>query len=153
AVRLPYPMVDNNTLQAGEYGGWLGGKYDPIVLRTPSGEPFGGVSRTLGSEGLNLGEIDVARSAERRRLLARLEHPICQPDDSENFDYFRDLAQDILLGSPVKRAYNLDDEPPQTCDLYGRHLGGQSLLLARRLTEVGVPVVQVCCAAGDLNGG
>src|SRR6185369_8678590 len=31
--------------------------------------------------------------------------------------------------------------------------GGQSLLLARRLTEAGVPVVQVCCAAGDLNGG
>ena len=36
---------------------------------------------------------------------------------------------------------------------YGDHIGGQSLLLARRLTEAGVPVVQVCCAAGDLNGG
>src|SRR5262245_56419003 len=30
AVRVPYPMVDNGTLQAGEYGGWLGVKYDPI---------------------------------------------------------------------------------------------------------------------------
>ena len=27
------------------------------------------------------------------------------------------------------------------------------MLLARRLTEVGVPIVQVCCSAGDLNGG
>ena len=27
------------------------------------------------------------------------------------------------------------------------------MLLARRLTEAGVPVVQVCCSAGDLNGG
>jgi len=27
------------------------------------------------------------------------------------------------------------------------------MLLARRLTEAGVPIVQVCCAAGDLNGG
>src|SRR5262249_56415891 len=27
------------------------------------------------------------------------------------------------------------------------------MLVARRLTEAGVPVVQVCCAAGDLNGG
>ena len=26
------------------------------------------------------------------------------------------------------------------------------MLLARRLTEAGVPIVQVCCAAGDLNG-
>jgi len=32
-------------------------------------------------------------------------------------------------------------------------LGGHSMLLARRLTEAGVPIVQVCCAAGDLNGG
>ncbi len=37
--------------------------------------------------------------------------------------------------------------------MYGKHLGGRSMLLARRLTEAGVPVVQVCCAAGDLNGG
>jgi uncharacterized protein (DUF1501 family) len=27
------------------------------------------------------------------------------------------------------------------------------MLLARRLVDAGVPVVQVCCAAGDLNGG
>lgn len=153
AVRLPYPMVDNGTLQAGEYGGWLGAKYDPIVVRTPSGEPYGGVSRTLGSEVLNLGEVDVQRTAERSGLLKALEHPICQPADFETFDHFRDLANDILLGSAVKRAYDLDDEPPQVRDAYGRHLGGQSLLLARRLTEAGVPIVQVCCAAGDLNGG
>ena len=61
AVRVPYPMVDNETLQAGEYGGWLGVKYDPIVMRPPGGEPFGGVSRTLGSEVLNLAEGDTAR--------------------------------------------------------------------------------------------
>ena len=41
AVRVPYPMVDNNTLQAGEYGGWLGTKYDPIVMRPASGDPPG----------------------------------------------------------------------------------------------------------------
>ena len=32
-------------------------------------------------------------------------------------------------------------------------MGGQSILLARRLIEAGVPIVQVCCSAGDLNGG
>jgi hypothetical protein len=85
AVRLPYPMVDNNTLQAGEYGGWLGVKYDPIVIRTPSGEPFGGVSRALGSEVLDLGDIDRDRAATRGHLLASLEKPICQPADFENF--------------------------------------------------------------------
>ena len=153
AVRLPYPMVDNGTLQAGEYGGWLGVKYDPIVIRTPSGEPFGGVSRALGSEVLDLGEVDRDRAAVRSGLLASLEKPIGQSGDFENFSHFRNLAQDILFGSAVKDAYDLEKEDPKLRDLYGRHLGGQSMLLARRLTEAGVPVVQVCCSAGDLNGG
>lgn len=153
AVRLPYPMVDNNTLQAGEYGGWLGVKYDPIVLRTPRGEPFGGVSRTLGSEVLNLGEVDSQRVASRSRLLASLERPVSCPGDFDAFSHFRNLAQDILFGAAVKEAYDLDQEDPKVRDSYGNHLGGQSMLLARRLTEAGVPVVQVCCAAGDLNGG
>jgi uncharacterized protein (DUF1501 family) len=153
AVRLPYPMVDNGTLQAGEYGGWLGVKYDPIVIRTPSGEPFGGVSRALGSEVLDLGEVDRDRAATRGRLLALLERPICQPADFENFNHFRSLAQDIMFGSAVREAYDLEKEDPKVRASYGKHLGGQSMLLARRLTEAGVPVVQVCCAAGDLNGG
>lgn len=153
AVRIPYPMVDNNTLQAGEYGGWLGVKYDPIVLRTPSGEPFGGVSRTLGSEVLNLGDVDRERITSRSGLLTSLERPLGQAADFENFSHFRGLAQDILFGSAVRDAYDLESEDPKVRQSYGNHLGGQSMLLARRLTEAGVPVVQVCCAAGDLNGG
>src|SRR5205823_1141528 len=71
----------------------------------------------------------------------------------ENFSHFRNLAQDILFGSAVNDAYNLEKEDPKVRESYGNHLGGQSMLLARRLTEAGVPIVQVCCAAGDLNGG
>jgi hypothetical protein len=153
AVRTPYPMVDNDTLQAGEYGGWLGVKYDPIIMRPPTGEPFDGVSRTLGSEVLELGELDRTRAASRRELLASLEQPISQASDFENFHHFRALAGDILLGSAVKNAYDLDKEDPKVRETYGNHLGGQSTLLARRLVEAGVPIVQVCLAAGDLNGG
>jgi hypothetical protein len=153
AVRLPYPMVDNGTLQAGEYGGWLGVKYDPIVIRPPAGEPFGGVSRTLGSEVLDLSEGDFERVAARRDLLAALERPSRRKEDFETFNHFHSLARDILLGSAVRRAYDLTLEDPKVRGSYGNHLGGQSMLLARRLTEAGVPIVQVCCAAGDLNGG
>ncbi|MDB5384970.1 MAG: hypothetical protein JWM11_616, partial [Planctomycetaceae bacterium] len=153
AVRLPYPMVDNGTLQAGEYGGWLGVRYDPIVLRTPSGEAYGGVSRSLGSEVLQLGAVNSERDTSRNQLLSSLEHPVGQPGDFESFSHFRSLAQDILFGTAVKEAYNLDREDPKLRAAYGNHIGGQSMLLARRLTEAGVPVVQVCCSAGDLNGG
>jgi hypothetical protein len=153
AVRLPYPMVDNDTLQAGEYGGWLGVKYDPIIMRPSRGEPFNGVSRTLGSEVLNLADGDFARVASRQELLAALEQPRPGRAEFESFQHFRSLATDILLGSAVKNAYDLEKEDPRIRATYGDHLGGQSMLLARRLTEAGVPIVQVCCAAGDLNGG
>jgi hypothetical protein len=153
AVRLPYPMVDNGTLQAGEFGGWLGAKYDPIVIRTPAGTPYGGVSRSLGSQVLNLGEVDVQRVASRTSLRSLLERPISDEREFESFNHFRNLANDILLSSAVKDAYDLEKEDPKIRASYGDHIGGQSMLLARRLTEVGVPIVQVCAAAGDLNGG
>ncbi len=153
AVRIPYPMVDNGTLQAGEYGGWLGAKYEPIVMRPASGEPFGGVSRSLGSAVLHLNQVDTDRVSKRANLLSSLEKPISAANDTVGFDHFRDLAKDILLGSAVREAYDLEREDPKVRESYGTHLGGQSLLLARRLVDAGVPVVQVCCASGDLNGG
>lgn len=155
AVRLPYPMVDNGTLQAGEYGGWMGAQFDPIVMRTPAGKPFGGVSRTLGSEVLNLKDgLDTPRLTSRKNLMESLEEQrIGQKSDFEGFEHFRQLATDMLLSSAVKNAYDLDREVPRIRERYGDHIGGQSLLLARRLTEAGVPIVQVCLAAGDLNGG
>jgi hypothetical protein len=154
AVRLPYPLVDNGTLQAGEFGGWLGIKHDPIVLRTPAGKAWGGVSRTLGSEVLNLDkEIDFDRIKSRSRLRESLEQPVSTERDFTGFTHFRQLATDMLLSTGVKHAYNLEREDKRVRATYGDHIGGQSLLLARRLVEAGVPIVQVCCSAGDLNGG
>src|SRR5207302_10909227 len=91
--------------------------------------------------------------AARRDLLAALEDLLQRQEDFDAFNHFRALAKDILLGSAVRRAYDLALEDPKIRESYGNHLGGQSMLLARRLTEAGVPIVQVCCAAGDLNGG
>ena len=154
AVRIPYPMVDNNTLQAGEYGGWLGVHYDPIVMKTPSGKAWGGVSRSLGAEVLDLGsDTDLDRVAERKSLLGKLESRVGAPNDFGSFDHFRELATDMLLSSGVKHAYDLQREPVKARAAYGDHICGQSMLLARRLIEVGVPIVQVICSAGDLNGG
>ncbi len=154
AIRLPYPLVDNGTLQAGEYGGWLGIKYDPIVLRTPAGTAWGGVSRTLGSEVLDLNaDIDFERIGSRTSLRKELEQPLSTEDDFAGFTHFRQLATDMLLSNGIRHAYDLEREDARVRESYGDHIGGQSLLLARRLVEAGVPIVQVCCSAGDLNGG
>jgi hypothetical protein len=153
SVRIPYPMVDNDTLQAGEYGGWLGVQHDPITMRPQKGQPFEGVTRTLGSETLDLSDVDQPRLQSRCQLLDSLERPLSDRKASLSIGHFRDMARDILFGTSVRNAYQLDKEDPKVREMYGDHLAGQSFLLARRLTEAGVPVVQICCAAGDLNGG
>ena len=153
AIRLPYPLVDNGTLQAGEFAGFMGVTRDPIVIRTPSGKEYGGVSRNLGSAVLKLNDpLDEARMHARRGLLASIERGIGAPKTTAPFEHFRELAGDMLLTEEVKRAYDLEKEDPRVRESYGEHICGHSVLLAKRLSEAGVPIVTVCCAAGDLNG-
>src|SRR5207245_278074 len=52
------------------------------------------------------------------------------------------LAFSILASGRIARAFQMDKEPAAVRDRYGRHAFGQSLLLARRLVQAGVPVVQ-----------
>jgi uncharacterized protein (DUF1501 family) len=53
------------------------------------------------------------------------------------------LAFQVLTAGRVTRAFELDRESNSIRDQYGRHTYGQSLLLARRLVQAGVRVVQV----------
>tara|TARA_B100001540_G_C15673411_1_gene581273 strand:+ start:106 stop:1026 length:921 start_codon:yes stop_codon:yes gene_type:complete len=153
AIRVPYNMYDNGTLMAGEYAGWLGADYDPILMRTPTGKPFRGVSRYTSRElDLKL-NLNKERLLQRQTLQSQLERVVGQTAEYDRIDRFRQMAADMLLGSDVRDAYNLENEDPRIRAMYGDHIGGQSMLLARRLTEAGVPVVQVCAGAGDLAGG
>lgn len=151
AVHVPYPLVDNNTLQAGDNAGFLGSAVDPTIVRPDRGRPWGGVSRDLGALVLQRAEgVDSPRLVARHNLTQMLDQRVGISGGS--YDHFRQMASDILLSPTVQAAFNLDREPMQMRDLYGNHLCGQSLLLARRLSEAGVPIVTVVCAAGDLNG-
>ena len=157
AIRMPYSMYDNGRQMAGESAGWLGAKHDPILMRTPAGEPYVGVNR-YDDPALNLKlNIDRQRIYERLNLLEQLDHSLGQRLGNstayEKLDHYRQMAADMLLGSPVREAYDLEKEDHRIRDMYGNHIGGQSLLLARRLVEAGVPVVQAVCSAGDLAGG
>lgn len=151
AVQLPYPLVDNNTLQAGDNGGFLGSAADPVIVRPDRGRPWGGVSRDLGATVLERAVgVDSPRLVARQNLSQVIDQRFSGPTRSH--DHFRRMAAEMLLSPTVQAAFNLDREPLPLRALYGDHLCGQSLLLARRLTEAGVPIVTVVCAAGDLNG-
>lgn len=153
AVRLPYPLVDNGTLQAGEYAGWLGMEHDPIVLMSKRGKAFGGVSRPLGAAKIDFSEeIDRARLRDRLGLLDQVEQPVASGPAVARSGFYRELATDMLLNPRVQAAFDVDREPSRVHEAYGEHICGQSMILARRMSEVGVPVVTVACSAGDLNG-
>ena len=152
AIRLPHSMFDNGKLMAGEYGGWLGKEYNPVLMRTPAGRPFGGTSRSSGGE-LDMGpKIETERMGQRRSLLRRLERDV-SGGEYDRLDRFHRMAADLLIDSPVRHAYELDRENPRIRGMYGNSMGGQGMLLARRLVEADVPVVQICAGAGDLAGG
>ena len=157
AIRMPYSMYDNGTQMAGEGAGWLGSNYDPILLRTPAGKAYGGVNRFTDRE-LNLKlNVQEHRVSNRNSLLEQMDHDLGQRIGSaaayDQLDHFRRMAADMLIGSPVRDAYDLEKEDPRIRAMYGDHMGGQTLLLSRRLVEAGVPVVQALCSASDLAGG
>ena len=153
SIRIPYPLVDNGTLQAGEYGGWLGSSYNPIVIRTPKGKEFGGVSRDLGASRIDPKEaIDRKVLSSRLGLLGHLDQFQGIGNSVTDMDYFRNLATDMLMSTNVRKAFDLDLESQKTKDKFGNHICGQSILLARRLVQAEVPIVTVVCSAGDLNG-
>jgi len=153
SIRIPYPLVDNGTLQAGEYGGWLGSSYNPIVIRTPKGKEFGGVSRDLGASRIDPKEaIDRKVLSSRLGLLGHLDQFQGIGNSVTDMNYFRNLATDMLMSPNVRNAFDLDLESQATKDKFGNHICGQSMLLARRLVQAEVPIVTVACSAGDLNG-
>ena len=111
-------------------------------LEARQGRAYGGVSRDSGIADLHLPEgIDGARYESRRSLLHALRGAAEGP--AVQFERNRELANDLLLSPKVQTALELEREDPKLRDRYGDHIGGQSVLLSRRLIEAGMPVVTV----------
>jgi uncharacterized protein (DUF1501 family) len=72
----------------------------------------------------------------------RQQRSLAEVAESRRLADDQQLAFSILTSSKLAQAFELDREPAAVRDRYGRHMFGQSLLLARRLVQVGVPVVQ-----------
>lgn len=90
--------------------------------------------------------IDGARLDDRKGLVAQLDRYRRGSDLAGALgatDAFRQQAFQLLTSSAVADAFALDQEKPATRDRYGRHLWGQSCLLARRLAEAGTSVITI----------
>jgi len=62
---------------------------------------------------------------------------------AESFDRHRQSAISLLVDPKVRQAFDVVKAEPKVLDRYGRNAFGWSLLMARRLVEAGVNMVQV----------
>lgn len=98
------------------------------------------------------GGVSIEQFASRRRLLTRFD-TLRRAADARlaGVDELRTAAFQLLSNPRVAQAFDLGREHPRLRDHYGRHLWGQSCLLARRLAEAGASVVTIDALAPQLN--
>ena len=133
AVRLPMHIFNtDSSVWPGQDAGFLGRSADPWLFRCePASPAFGVPELTLAPD------VPADRLAARRELFDRLDRsPVAVGP-------FHERAFDLLGSRAARAAFDLGREPPRVRDRYGRHHFGQSCLLARRLVEAGVGLVQV----------
>jgi hypothetical protein len=133
-------LMEGPLIWPGQHAGFLGPKHDPWqVSRDPNAANFHVDSLQLAPG------IEVGRLGDRRTLLDQVNQQQRQFDDLAECRRLSDqqqLAFSVLSSGKVAHAFEMGREPASVRDRYGRHPFGQSLLLARRLVEAGVPVVQ-----------
>jgi hypothetical protein len=141
AVRLPMHIFNtDSSVWPGQDAGFLGRASDPWLFRCePASSAFRIPEFTLAAD------VPLERLVERRSLLQKFDRALAESTASPLGRRERSLSQafDVLGSRQARAAFDLTREPAAVRDCYGRHHFGQSCLLARRLVESGVALVQV----------
>jgi hypothetical protein len=140
---LPHALIEGPLTWPGQHAGFLGGHFDPWqIAQDPNAANF-----RVDNLQLPPG-VGAARLRTRRSLLETIDRELQGDSGGTGAGPARQLADhqeqafSILSSSRVARAFELSREGDAVRDRYGRHAFGQTLLLARRLVEAGVPIVQ-----------
>jgi hypothetical protein len=131
----------NGTILHGQSPGFLGSRYAPLVIDQEL-EASDVRVRAVASAA----DVPPPRLDGRRRLLAELDRQRRALDHTaevETFDAHQCRALNLLSGPATARAFDLASVPDTLRQRYGRTAFGQRCLLARRLAEAGVPVINV----------
>lgn len=137
-VSLPNYYIEGPLTWPGQYSGFLGPKHDPWQINQDPNDP----SFKVDALSLQAG-VTPQRLQSRRELLDHVNAPLSlSADRTKAFSDQQGVAFSLLTSAKVTTSFQLDRETPETRERYGRNKFGQSLLLARRLVEVGVPVIQ-----------
>jgi hypothetical protein len=121
----------------GQHGGWLGRKYDPLLVTGDPSKPDWKVDALSLADGISYERID-----SRHALLAEIDRQRAA-FDAADVTGFKEQAFGLLSSQAAREAFDLSREPDSVRDRYGRNIHGQCVLVARRLIEHGVPLVNV----------
>lgn len=165
AIVLPDKLVHRSgrTL-AGQFAGTLGAQHDPWFLEMSPYHPehYGAYPQYLfhherGFEKdaalqFRAPHLSLPQGLSLDRVMDRVSLRNSLETQSENltelagdtaFDSYRQAAVSLLGNKKVHESFSLDKVDPKMLDRYGRHSFGWSLLMARRLLDSGVRMVQV----------
>lgn len=142
AITLPeHIWNDGNFPWPGQDGGFLGVGRNPWLIHCdPSARDFRVPDLTLPED------VPALRFDGRRTLVAQVNRHLDDVQRSgvaEHYGLHAQRACDLLTTTRARRAFNLEHESAAVRDRYGRSRFAQSILLARRLVEAGVSLVQV----------
>lgn len=148
----------------GQFAGQLGKQHDPWFLEMSPYHPkhYGAFPEYLfhhekgwleeaalkfQAPHLSLPEgISQSRFLDRISLRKELEQQtrtLCQAIEDTTFDRYREAAASLITNGEVRRAFDLSNVPPAAIERYGNNSFGWSLIMARRLLESGVRLLQI----------
>lgn len=134
-------------------GGHLGMGHAPLLL----GERHDDNSATPGFHHRvfeTADDVSLSRLQARWKLLQQIDPAVASATSHParrqpaTMQKLQELAFTLLHGAEARRAFNVEQESASMRDRYGRHPFGQNLLMARRLIESGVRLVNVVAWMG-----
>ena len=139
-ISLPNYLIEGPLTWPGQHAGFLGTRHDPWQINHDPNDPgFKVDSLSLPQD------MSGRRLVSRRGLLDQLNQNnslLTADTRTTAFSEQQDVAFSLLTSARVAAAFRIDQEDEGSRNRYGRNKFGQSLLLARRLVEAGVPIVQ-----------
>jgi hypothetical protein len=140
-VTVPRPIGHDGITYAGTHAGFLGPRHDPFEFSAAPSSREAPLHAFAPAT-----DLSATRFIARKGLLSAMEAAdqyLQMPRNGDALRGFYEQAFRMVSSPAAKRAFDLDLEPPAVRDRYGRNEYGESLLLARRLVEAGVRLVNV----------
>src|SRR5258706_9450616 len=141
-VLMPRPMgPTGGNLPHGQFAGYLGKQYDPLVLNADPSDKNFKVPDLLPPD-----YITAVREERRRKLRSAVDGAVkafeASPDARLMDQNFKQ-AYTLMSSAKAREAFDLNKETEETRKKYGQNKFGASCLLARRLIERGTRFVTI----------